>query len=421
MDSPQVGRPRESFDRALESAIDSSFDRYVGLLERTLRIPSPRMQEHEVVRFLSNTLKQAGCHVKIFEGDGEGEPAPAGRPINLFAVRNGRGGGKSLILGAHLDSVPPGDLKKWKHGPWSGDIEDGRIYGRGAHDDRSGGAIICMVVDLLNQLRLQTLGDIYILATTEEEYSCGGMRAYARSSDRVHADAYLEVDGNGINEAVTGLAGALSFQLRIEGPYGTTQNAKHVHDSNPIELMADLIRELRGFERKVPSEPGWTNSIVAVTEIRSRGWFSNVPEECIATGFANVIPPLTVQRYKTDFESVVRKTATRSPWLRAHPPTVSWGPLDLPALIVPDNSDFVRTLNSAHAKGFGTPLRARKLGGWCDAQILGIPNTVLYGPGAGGGDHSYDEYYDLKTLRPMLKTLATLVVEWCKRTPGTAV
>jgi acetylornithine deacetylase/succinyl-diaminopimelate desuccinylase-like protein len=45
--------------------------------------------------------------------------------------------------------------------------------------------------------------------------------------------------------------------------------------------------------------------------------------------------------------------------------------------------------------------------------MLGIPNTVLYGPGGGGGDHSYDENFELESLAPTFKTLVNVVAKWC--------
>lgn len=410
--------PREgdTFDRDLQRRIGQSLDGYTAWLQEFLRIPSPRMEEHNAIRYLARKLQRSRCSVKIFEGDGIGEPTPAGRPINLLAHRKGFGGGRSLIVSAHIDSVPAGDPKKWKLSPWSGHIEDGRIYARGAHDDRTGGAIICMMVDLLNQLSIHTRGDIYMLATTEEENSCGGIRAFLRSRDYVQADAVLEVDGNGVNDAITGLAGALSFHIRVEGPYGTTQNTRYVHDANPIELMGELIRALRQFERELPVELGWTNTIVAVTEFNTRGWFSNVPEESTVAGFANVMPPFTNEEYKSRFEAFIQNAARRIPWLQSHPPAITWSPLDLPRLVTPESSDFVNVLRQAHLKAFAAPLRTRKLGGWSDVQLLGNSNTVLYGPGGGGGDHAYNEYFELKTLAPMLRSLAHLVVDWCGRT-----
>jgi acetylornithine deacetylase len=201
----------------------------------------------------------------------------------------------------------------------------------------------------------------------------------------------------------------------MEGTFGSTQRPENVHAANPIELMGRLIQQLRDFERDLPCDPGWTAKVVAITDIRSQGWFSNVPEECTASGFANVLPPLSRAEFKTRFETFVQQAAKENSWLSSHPPVISWGPLELDSLVTSEQSEFLQILSDAHRKNFDTSLQRRKLGGWADAQMLGIPHTVLYGPGAGGGDHSYDEYYELATLAPMLKTLVQVVVDWCGR------
>ena len=59
----------------------------------------------------------------------------AGRPTLLVCLP-GSGGGRSLLFNAHADVVPAGDLSAWEYGPWSGAESDGRIFGRGACDDK---------------------------------------------------------------------------------------------------------------------------------------------------------------------------------------------------------------------------------------------------------------------------------------------
>ena len=86
------------------------------------------MREHEAVRFLGRALQNAGVTVDYFEGEGLGEPTPDGPPLNLIGRRKSSGGGKSLLLQGHMDTVPPGDESRWTHGPWSGQIENGRRH-----------------------------------------------------------------------------------------------------------------------------------------------------------------------------------------------------------------------------------------------------------------------------------------------------
>lgn len=330
-----------------DSKIQAALNRYKAFLQQLLQIPTERMREHQAVRFVAQALQQSGCEVEVFQGLGIGEPTPDGPPINVFARRKGVGRGNSLLLGAHVDTVPPGRVERWTHGPWSGDIVDGRIYARGAHDDRSGAALLCMTADLLKELEVSTGGDLYFLITTEEEYSVGGMKAYLERPDRVRPDAYLMVDGNGAGTCILGHPGALSFEVAIRGPFGTAQNPATVHDANAIELIGIVVKELRRFEsdmrtklERLGADVGWPPATVAVSEIASRGWISNVPEECVARGFCNVYPPLSLEEYKSDFETFVKEVGACYPWLKANPPTISWGPLEVPALMVSEDSPF---------------------------------------------------------------------------------
>lgn len=407
-------------DTQLNHLLASSLDGYIRFFARLLQVPNERMQEHESVRMVGQALETAGCVVEFFEGEGLGEPTPAGPPLNCIAHRPGSGAGRSLLLEAHIDTVSPGDRTRWTESPWSGTIRDGRLYGRGAHDDRVGAAMLWMVTDLLRQLHVTTAGDLDLLVTTEEEFSGGGMKAYLKRPDRIRPDAHLLVDGNGPHDCITGHPGVLNFTIRIEGPFGSVQQPGAGHDANPIELMGLVVQTLRAFETQVRQtlhnlgvDPRWPPAIVAVTDIQSTGWFSNVPEACIAGGFCNVPPPMTLEQYKVLFTEFLRSSTNSIPWLSHHPPDIQWGPLEVPALVTSESSDFYCLLAQTHEQSFGVPLTARWIGGWGDMALLGCPNAMFYGPGGGGGDHGYDEYYELQDLAPTLKTLVRLVLEWC--------
>jgi len=408
----------------LDRLVDASIGRYTAFLQQLLTIPTPRMCEHEAVRFVGKAFAAAGLEPEYFEGEGIGEPTPHGLPLNLFAARPGAGGGRSLLLEAHMDTVPPGDESRWEGGPWSGRIEGGRIYARGAHDDRVGVAMLWMTADLLKQLGVVTAGDLYFLVTTEEEYSAGGMRAYLKRPGRVRPDAHLAVDGNQAHYAIVGHAAALTFEIRIPGGWGSLFHRKPEAETNPIELAAKLLGSLHDFESEVrrrlaalEPDPRWPAPFVAATQIQSRGWFSNVPEECSISGFANLFPPMTIPEYRELLEQWVGKWSRDFNWLRSRPPVIEWGPLEVPFLLTPETSDFYRALADCHQKSFGAPLRPRHMGGWGDMRLLGCPNLIFYGPGGGGGDHNYNEYFELADLAPMLKTLASLALEWSGTRP----
>ena len=412
-------RKRDS-DHTLEDVLESSLERYVDFLVQLLQIPNERMREHDSVRLVGRALEAQGCAVEFFEGEGLGEPTPGGPPLNCIAHRKGGGGGRSLLLQAHMDTVPPGERQRWRDSPWSGTIREGRVYGRGAHDDRVGAAMLWMVADLLQQLDVTTAGDLHFLVTTEEEFSCGGMRSYLKQPKSVQPDGHLLVDGNRANRCITGHPGVLNFTIRIEGPFGSAQGS--AHEANPVELMGRLIESLGTLEQQVRDllkalhiDPRWPPAVIVATEIQSAGWISNVPETCVLRGFCSVPPPLTLGEYRRLFGQHLHAEAETVAWLKQHPPELHWGPLELPAMITDESTDFFRLLAQAHQQGFGTPLVSRWIGGWGDMVLLGCANAIFYGPGGGGGDHGYDEYYELKDLSPMLKSLVNFVLAWCGR------
>lgn len=381
------------------------------------------MCEHRAVSRLAEKLRETGCEVDVFPGLGVGEPTPDGAPLNIFARRKGAGNGRRLLLGAHLDTVPPGDPGRWTYGPWSGEIVAGRIYARGAHDDRSGAALLWMVADLLERMESRLAGDVCFLVTTEEEFSGGGMRAYLRRPDRIHPDAYLMVDGNPRESCIVAHPAALTFKISVQGPFRTAQEPETVHAANAIELMSRLVLDLKGFETRIRAkheslgtDRQWPRATVVVTDIGSQGWISNIPERCVASGFCNVFPPLSTDEYRSDFERFVRRRSQRHAWLRDRPPKITWGPLDTPSLTLLPGSPFLDALARAHLGAFGFPLNTRHIGGWGDPRLLGCPQTIFYGPGGGGNDHTYDEYYELDDLEPVLAALVRLTLEWCGAT-----
>ena len=128
--------------------IDSKKSFAIQFLQSLIRIDSTFIEqgrygrELECQKWLEGQLGNWGLDVDLFEPDNEilqGHPDfnpghdYSNRP-NLVAVCHGSGGGKSIILNGHIDTVPVGDPGDWSYGAFSGDIVDGKLYGRGAAD-----------------------------------------------------------------------------------------------------------------------------------------------------------------------------------------------------------------------------------------------------------------------------------------------
>lgn len=136
--------------------IDDRTDQIVDLLSDLVRIPSVTGEEGQIQLYIAKFLEEEiGLEVDLWESDWEElKKHPEyvsvtrgydGRP-NVVAILKGSGGGKSLLLNGHTDTVPNGPLDSWKFDPLSADISNGRLYGRGSSDMKSGVAAIIMAV-----------------------------------------------------------------------------------------------------------------------------------------------------------------------------------------------------------------------------------------------------------------------------------
>jgi succinyl-diaminopimelate desuccinylase len=136
----------------------------VAIAQDLLRCPSVTPVEGGALSFLETTLKSAGfaVHRMTFSEPGTADVE------NLYA-RIGTSA-PHLMFAGHTDVVPPGDPKTWSHAPFSADIADGVLYGRGAVDMK--GAIACKVAAALDHLAAnggKPKGSISFLITGDEE------------------------------------------------------------------------------------------------------------------------------------------------------------------------------------------------------------------------------------------------------------
>ena len=395
--------------RLIAAAVERNLADYISLFQRLLRVPTPRNREHAALTVVADSLRGNGVEVSTFDGqpaDTADEPGP-----NLFATipAAGRGSGRSLLLEAHIDTVPPGQEEGWRHGPWSGATEGTRLYGRGAHDDRGGVALLCMLAHLLREIGAELCADLYLLVTSQEEYDCGGMRAFLEQPFFVRPDGALLVDGTGTDDCIHAHPACLTAVARFPGPWTTAQGASA--DDNPIVAMGRFVECLPALAEETWASVGRDDrrhALAAATAVRSRGWMSNLPEWCEVELFANLPAGATFESWRVACEAAANPGTGPSA-------EVTLGALQIPAFETSLDSPLLACLRQSREAGFGDgrELRPRRIGGWGDIGLLGAADALFYGPGAGGGAHGYDEYYDLDSLAPMLRTLAHLALQWC--------
>lgn len=229
----------------------------VELLQSYLRIDTsnPPGRELEAARFLASYLEAAGIPHEVFES------AP-GRG-NLYARLQGDGSrGGAIVLLHHMDVVPA-DADDWTVDPFSGVILNEYIYGRGALDSKSYGAVQLVVFRALGRSGVRLGRDVVLLATADEEAggALGSGYVIKHRPDIIEGAEFVLTEGGGavalggraIHSVEVTQKTPLWLRLKATGPSG--HGARPVRDSAVNRLIRALerIRTYRGEIKLVPA------------------------------------------------------------------------------------------------------------------------------------------------------------------------
>lgn len=198
---------------------------------------------------------------------------------NVLGHIKGRRQGKVILLDGHIDTVPVPNESKWKHKPYGGEIDEGKIYGRGTSDMK--GAVSSMIAAaayFATDTRRDFAGEIYVSGVVHEE--CFEGIAARMISDRIKP-----------NYVVIGEASELNLKRGQRGRAEVVVETfgKPAHSANPraginaVYKMAELIREISRLEAPVHATLG--QGILELTDIKSSPYpgASVVPDYCRAT------------------------------------------------------------------------------------------------------------------------------------------
>ena len=232
--------------KTLLAAADAARDEVVELTRALVRIPSvntgvmPTGDEAPAIELLREKLAAEGITAGVFES--------APNRANLVARLEGNGSAKSLMLMGHVDVVPVEDEAQWTYPPFSAEIADGRIWGRGAADMKGAVAASTMAMILLKRAGVSLRGDLVLAAGADEEtggeYGFGWLAKH--HPDAIRAD-YAINEGGG-KPIKSQRCADLSDQSRREGAAGNRD-----HGQGP---RLSRLRALDGRQRDLPRAAG---------------------------------------------------------------------------------------------------------------------------------------------------------------------
>src|SRR5207249_4589627 len=233
---------------------DAARDEIVRFSQELVRIPTLNYgsrpdtgNETAACEFVRDKLAADGITSEIHES------APTRG--NLIARIDGDPEGKRLLLMSHTDVVPVEDETLWEHPPFSGTIDRGRVYGRGADDDKADVVAHCMALVLLARARVNLGGELVCLAAADEESGgrWGAGWVAAHFPDKVRAEVAINEGGGSplhtpaglLYPVCTGEKGRLEAHITRQGRSGHASRPWTA--DNPVPVLAEAIQRIMAY------------------------------------------------------------------------------------------------------------------------------------------------------------------------------
>jgi len=349
--------------------------------------------EGNIARFIAEWFERAGLEV-VWD-----EPAP-GRP-NVIGVARGSGGGRSLLLNAHTDTVGVAGMER-PHEPY---IENNRMYGRGAYDMKAGLAAIMAAGAAARKRGLR--GDVIVTAVIDEEYASIGTAAIVK---QWKADAAIVTEPTGL-DICTAHKGFAWLEVETSGVAAHGSRPKLGVDA--IVKMGKVLVGLEALEGSLRS--GTAHRLLGsgslhASLIEGGQELSSYPLRCKLSIERRTIPGETVQQVEAEFTTLLERIKASDPVFQATVQTImSRDPFEVSL----DEAIVQVVLRHARER-LGSKVAEVGGLGWMDSALLaagGIP-TVIFGPG-GEGAHAVVEWSDLAQVEQCAEILTAVAGEFC--------
>lgn len=415
--------------------VDANRDTLSGIITELVRIPSentpPVGAEGKCQQRISEALGSLGWDVATYEPPSVKALAAHplfwpgrdyhGRP-NVGARRKGSGGGRSLVLSGHIDTVPRGSDQPWTRDPFGGVIEGNLLYGRGSNDMKSGVATNLFVAEAIEEMGLDLAGDLVFETVVDEEFGgvngtlAGRLAGYNGDAAVISEPSFLRV--------CAAQRGGRTAHITFSAAGGVLTDA--AFPAGVTDQLAYFLGGVKAFAatRRAAAKvhPMYANCPdpvpVSIMKIFTSPWGMGepmtTPETCRVELFWQAMPGESQAQIDGQFQEWFEKLLESAPALYRVRPRVEFPLRWLPGSAIAAQEPVITELSACAQDATGTVPPVAGIEGPCDMFVFhefGIP-AVLWGA-RGGNTHAADEYVELDSVMAAAKSLLLFVSRWC--------
>jgi acetylornithine deacetylase len=359
---------------------------------------------------------------------------------NVVAVRKGSGGGRSLTWAAHTDVVPvtPEQAEQWiGEGPFSGEVRDGKLWGRGASDMKGAIAAYAMATRILHDAGVRLKGDVILAQACGEESGRRDIGCNTILERGYRSDLAIFPEPSNFHIYPTA-KGELYFRLTVPGksthicnrhlvaqalPYGVERPGISAIDNMLKYQLALLELERQWLLWRTNPNVDSGGMFININTMQAGTSLTSIPDSADATGSLLFYPDLSADEVMTEIRAAVDRVTEGDYWLREHPPVLDL-PLDsdsaAPWVKEPVNMPFdhpgVLTISDALRTVSGREPVVETAPFVCDANFwfpLGQPSLIFGIGDPSWGIHGTNEFLPVADLIEGTKLFAAITMAWC--------
>ena len=370
--------------------------RLIEFCQEAIRIPSPSGQEQGVAQLMKRKMEEYGFDEVVIDRYG-----------SVLGRMRGKRPGKTILLDGHIDNVDVIDAGEWTHDPFGGEIDQGRIYGRGTSDMKgSVTAMISAVAHFAEDTGRDFAGEICVSCTVHEECFEG---VSSREITRLARPDFVIIGEATSTTVKIGQRGRAEVVVETEGV--------SCHSSNPdkgVNAVYHMMAVIEEIRRIVPNEhPILGKGILELTDIISSPYpgASVVPSLCRATFDRRTLVGEDESVILGQVEDAIARAKEKIPGLKARTylaegQEVCWTGETIsakryfPAWLIDEDNEYVqKALAGLKEAGIEAPIShfAFCTNGSHFCGEAGIP-CIGYGPSLETLAHVRDEYIEIDQL-----------------------
>lgn len=404
---------------AVIAQLDEQAPSISNLVSQLVKIPSVSGAERDVAQFITSWGHDHGLEAFEVLVPSDLQSRVAGfdheqnlenRPNVVLRLRSPRSSGRRVVINGHIDVVPTGNVDRWRSSPFSGEIREGRIYGRGSSDMKGGLAVGLTALRVLAEQSVQLPFDIEMqCAIGEETGGIGTIGMIDLFEEKPMAVFVLEPTACRL---VRACGGAQPFSIKIQGraahisaPWNGVSAAKLACEVFAMLQKLGQSRQESIFHPLFDDLP--EKAPLAIGVVQAGDWRLAIPDSAMIQGRIGTLPTESLEDVRQQLFEAVHEHSEADSWLRENPLELYWDGPGFPGWETPGESPPAVALASALTIVRNeVPMGAATYG--CDAGHFfasGAP-VVIYGPGDIAQAHVKNEFVSESQVHEAAKVIS---------------